>query len=152
MRFLPGGSGTTIRNNTTQQIHISHKVTHHAQTKHSTQSYTNNKGHITHNEYNTKVKLSPYQAGKPYGAVRRRGSHIVQTVRPQMAVKDHSQIQDYSSTPSAEPFRMFLRDFLNTRLFCVRRSLFPFDPPPPPRSVSSYPVSCSVTVMHTLLW
>jgi hypothetical protein len=33
----PGGSGTTIRNNT--------------QTKHSTQNYTNNKGHTTHNEY-----------------------------------------------------------------------------------------------------
>jgi hypothetical protein len=27
-------------------------MTHHAQTKHSTQSYTNNKGHITHSEYN----------------------------------------------------------------------------------------------------
>jgi hypothetical protein len=25
---------------------------HHTQTKHSTQSYTNNKGHVTHNEYN----------------------------------------------------------------------------------------------------
>jgi hypothetical protein len=36
--FLPGGSGTTIR--------------YHAQTKHSTQNYTNNKGHTTHNEYN----------------------------------------------------------------------------------------------------
>jgi hypothetical protein len=45
---LPGGSGTTIRHNT--QIHISHKLTHHAQTKHNILSYTNNKGHITHNE------------------------------------------------------------------------------------------------------
>jgi hypothetical protein len=36
------------------KIHISHKITYHAETKHSTQSYTNNKGHITHNEYNTK--------------------------------------------------------------------------------------------------
>jgi hypothetical protein len=34
------------------KLHISHKITHHAQTKHSTQSYTNNKGHITHDEYN----------------------------------------------------------------------------------------------------
>jgi hypothetical protein len=42
---LPGSSGTTIRHNT--QIHISHN----AQTKHGTQSYTNNKGHIIHNEY-----------------------------------------------------------------------------------------------------
>jgi hypothetical protein len=33
---------------------MSHKITHHAQTKHSTQSYTNNKGHVTHNEYNIK--------------------------------------------------------------------------------------------------
>jgi hypothetical protein len=39
---LLGGSGTT-RHNT--------KITHHAQTKHSTQNYTNNKGHTTHNEY-----------------------------------------------------------------------------------------------------
>jgi hypothetical protein len=41
-----------MRHNT--QIHISHKITHHAQTKQSTESYTNNKGHITQNEYNTK--------------------------------------------------------------------------------------------------
>jgi hypothetical protein len=33
---------------------ISHKITHCAQN--STQSYTNNKGHITHNEYNAKRK------------------------------------------------------------------------------------------------
>jgi hypothetical protein len=38
------------------KIHISH----HAQLKHSTQSYTNNKGHITHNEYGTeKSKAIP---------------------------------------------------------------------------------------------
>jgi hypothetical protein len=43
-----GGSGTTIRHNA--QIHISQKITHHTQTKHSTQSYTNNIGHITNNE------------------------------------------------------------------------------------------------------
>jgi hypothetical protein len=38
------------------QIHISRKITHHVQTKHSTQSYTNIKGHITQNEYNIKSK------------------------------------------------------------------------------------------------
>jgi hypothetical protein len=48
-RFLPGGSGTTIRHNTQ---HTSHKITHHAQTKYSTKSYTNNKGHTTHKDYN----------------------------------------------------------------------------------------------------
>jgi hypothetical protein len=43
-----------------RKIHISHKITHHAQTKHSTQSHANNKGHITHNEYSKKeVRLSP---------------------------------------------------------------------------------------------
>jgi hypothetical protein len=29
----------------------SHKITHRGQTKHSTQNYTNNKGHTTHNKY-----------------------------------------------------------------------------------------------------
>jgi hypothetical protein len=47
--FIPGGSDTTIRHNTQ---HTSHKITHHAQTKHSTQNYTNSKGHTTHIEYN----------------------------------------------------------------------------------------------------
>jgi hypothetical protein len=42
--FLLGGSGTTIRHNT--------QITHHAQTKHITQNYTNNEGRTTHNEYN----------------------------------------------------------------------------------------------------
>jgi hypothetical protein len=32
--------------------HTAHKITHHTQTKHSTQNYTNSKGHTTHNEYN----------------------------------------------------------------------------------------------------
>jgi hypothetical protein len=41
--ILPGGSGTTLRRNT--QIHISHTTF-----KQSTQSYTNNKGHITHSD------------------------------------------------------------------------------------------------------
>jgi hypothetical protein len=49
--FPHGESVTAIRQNT--QIHISHKITHHAQAEHSIQSYTNIKGHITHNEYNT---------------------------------------------------------------------------------------------------
>jgi hypothetical protein len=39
------GSGTTIRDNT--QMHTSHKLTHHTQTKHRTQNYTNNKGHTS---------------------------------------------------------------------------------------------------------
>jgi hypothetical protein len=34
--------------------HISHKILHHAQTKHSTQSYTNSKGYIKHSEYKTR--------------------------------------------------------------------------------------------------
>jgi hypothetical protein len=55
--FLPGGSGITMRHNT--QKYTSHKITHHAQKKHSTQSYTNNKGHITHNDYNKKNKAVP---------------------------------------------------------------------------------------------
>jgi hypothetical protein len=33
------------------KIYISHKIAHHAHTNHSTHSYTNNKGHITHSEY-----------------------------------------------------------------------------------------------------
>jgi hypothetical protein len=49
------------------KIHISHKITHHAQTRHSTQSYTNNKGHITHNEYNAKkVKATSIPASYSY--------------------------------------------------------------------------------------
>jgi uncharacterized protein YceK len=42
--FLSGGCGTTI----------THKITHQAQTKHSTQNYTNNRGntHTTHIEFN----------------------------------------------------------------------------------------------------
>jgi hypothetical protein len=45
--FLPRDSGTTIRQHT--KVHISHNITHHAQTKLSTQSYANNKEHIIHN-------------------------------------------------------------------------------------------------------
>jgi hypothetical protein len=52
MGFYPVGSGTTIRHNTQ---HTLHKVTHHAQTNHSTQNYTNNKGHTTHSAYNTNI-------------------------------------------------------------------------------------------------
>jgi hypothetical protein len=45
---------------THRNTHILHKTLHDAQTKDSKQSYTNNKGHITHNEYNIKrVKLPP---------------------------------------------------------------------------------------------
>jgi hypothetical protein len=43
---LPCSSSTTIRHNT--QIRTSHKTAHHAQMKHSPQSYTNDKGYITH--------------------------------------------------------------------------------------------------------
>jgi hypothetical protein len=43
----------TIRHRT--QIHLAEKI-HHGQTKHSTQSYTNNKGHVTHTEYNATKK------------------------------------------------------------------------------------------------
>jgi hypothetical protein len=46
---LPGDSVTAIKHNT--QLHI-YKIAPPTQTKHSTRSYTNNKGHIIHNEYN----------------------------------------------------------------------------------------------------
>jgi hypothetical protein len=39
-------------NKTQHTNNTSHEVTHHAQRKHSTQNYTNSKGHTTHNEYN----------------------------------------------------------------------------------------------------
>jgi hypothetical protein len=35
---------------------MSHTITQHTQTERSTQSYTNDKGHITHNEYKAKKK------------------------------------------------------------------------------------------------
>jgi hypothetical protein len=38
---------------------MSYKISHRAQIKRGTQSYTNNKGHITHNKYNTKNKAIP---------------------------------------------------------------------------------------------
>jgi hypothetical protein len=48
--FLPGGSGTTIRHNP-QIAHIKQNNTPHSnKTQHK--KYANNKGHITHNEYN----------------------------------------------------------------------------------------------------
>jgi hypothetical protein len=51
----------TTQNNT-------HIKTHHAQTKHSTQSCTNNTGHITHNKYNTKKENCPFNwPGRPIG-------------------------------------------------------------------------------------
>jgi hypothetical protein len=46
------------------QIHISHKITHHVQTKHRAQSYANNKRHITHNEYNTQKSKDVLVTGK----------------------------------------------------------------------------------------
>jgi hypothetical protein len=39
------------------KMHISHKIAHHAQTKHTTQSYTNNKGHITHSQFLTALVM-----------------------------------------------------------------------------------------------
>jgi hypothetical protein len=44
MGFYPVATGTKIRHNT--------QITHTTQTKHRTQNCTNNKGHVTHNEYN----------------------------------------------------------------------------------------------------
>jgi hypothetical protein len=53
----------------------------------STQSYRNNKGHITHNEHNTqKVELFLQQTVEAYGVVRCQGCHIVQTIGSQMVV------------------------------------------------------------------
>jgi hypothetical protein len=49
MGFLPGGSDTTIRQHTNN---TSDKITHHTQTKQSTQNCRSNKGHTTHKEYN----------------------------------------------------------------------------------------------------
>jgi hypothetical protein len=72
----------------TVEIHISHKITHHARTKHSTQSYTKNKRHVTHNEYNTqKLKLFLKQAVEAYRVVICRELHIVYTVGSYMAVR-----------------------------------------------------------------
>jgi hypothetical protein len=52
--FLPGGNGTTIRRNT--------QITHHAETKHSTQNYTNIKEHITRNKYNANTNKTTTNA------------------------------------------------------------------------------------------
>jgi hypothetical protein len=51
-------SSTTIKHNT----HIKHvtKITHHPETKHVKQNYTNNKGHTTHNEYNSNPSCSKH--------------------------------------------------------------------------------------------
>jgi hypothetical protein len=75
IRFFPGGNGTTIRHSI--QIHISHKITRHAQIKHSISSYTNSKGRIKHNLSNEKDgKVSLQQAVKVYKVVKRRESNI----------------------------------------------------------------------------
>jgi hypothetical protein len=54
--FLPGGSDSTIRNNTQRYTY---------QTNHSTQSYTNNIWHITHNDYSTKKNKWRYSCNRP---------------------------------------------------------------------------------------
>jgi hypothetical protein len=54
--FLPGGSGNTIRHNT-QISHITQNNIPHSN-KHSTQNYTNNKGHTAHNEYNANTSTT----------------------------------------------------------------------------------------------
>jgi hypothetical protein len=49
---------TVVLQQDTTYINTHHKITHHAQIKHSIQSYTNNEGRISHNEYNAeKIKL-----------------------------------------------------------------------------------------------
>jgi hypothetical protein len=55
---LLGGSGTTIRDNT-QITHITQNNTPRSK-KHSTQNYTNNKGHTTRNEYNYNYNKNNY--------------------------------------------------------------------------------------------
>jgi hypothetical protein len=59
--FLLRDSDTALRHNI--EVHISHKISHHAQTKHNTQSYTKNKGHNAHNECKTK-KVKPSLTGQ----------------------------------------------------------------------------------------
>jgi hypothetical protein len=54
--ILPTGNDITVRHNTQIHILVSQKITHQSETKHSTPSYTNNKGHIAHDEYNEKSK------------------------------------------------------------------------------------------------
>jgi cytoskeletal protein RodZ len=54
--FLSGGSGTTIRHNT-QITHITQNYTPSSK-EHSTQNYTNNKGHIIHSKYNANTITS----------------------------------------------------------------------------------------------
>jgi hypothetical protein len=57
------GSDTTVRHNT--QVPLSNKITHHAQSKQSTQSYINNKVH-TMNTTHKKVNLPLYQSVEAY--------------------------------------------------------------------------------------
>jgi hypothetical protein len=46
-----------LQYDTTYKYHTSHKITHHIQTKHSTQNYKNNKDTLysIHNEYNENI-------------------------------------------------------------------------------------------------
>jgi hypothetical protein len=85
--ILFNGGATTMKHNTHTYTYHANKQTN--KQKHTAQSYSNNKGHITHNEYNTgkKVKLSPYQVVERFRVVRCRGSHIVQTIGWQKAAR-----------------------------------------------------------------
>jgi hypothetical protein len=58
MDFYP--VAVVLQYDATQKWHTSHRLTHHTQIKHSTQNYTNNKGHITHNEYNYNYNKNNY--------------------------------------------------------------------------------------------
>jgi hypothetical protein len=51
---LYGGSGTTITHHTQN---TAHKITHRTQTKHNTQNYKNNKGHILHTINTTTIQI-----------------------------------------------------------------------------------------------
>jgi hypothetical protein len=56
------------------KIHVSHKEIDHVQTKHSTQSYTNNNGHIAHKE--SKAILATDRGGL-YGSEMSKISHCL---------------------------------------------------------------------------
>jgi hypothetical protein len=66
-------------------------------TQNSTQSYTNNMGHITHNEYNTKrVRLSLKQAEEAYEAVNFK---IMKSLRGGMCLQNiGAPVPDYTES------------------------------------------------------